>query len=636
MRDPGGRRRFLPAVVLVVLIAAGLTIVAGCERQEERAEPPAAVDSEVVVAEPAQASVPAATENVPDTPTPAGIAPTPATAPTPTGVPLAVTQPVVDFGDAPDGGSAGYVDVAVEAGFPTLAGSGGPRIARAGFETLGLAVSGDDEAKITNADEDDDGVSGMVVSLNSAPPMASVQFDVAVAADAPAISRYVNVLIDLNGDGRWGGIASGGEPEWVVRNQVVDVQPGIVGGMATEDFMFSDGTRLPENAWMRVLLSREMVGGEDWDGGGDFGYGEVEDYLIRVAAGPRFAMRCPEAVSLAGGLIVTVECTVTNFGEAGDAELAFTRELSRDELSRFGGTLAAVGAGEERTVPVLLVKRDAEMGFSYTVGGEATAPGTVLDGVVTPLVIPTDGGFTASEAVPISGGSLADDADDLFHGDPTISPVRRDDSVDTRYWGSGRLMPGTDPAGEIPGADGLFACGQTTAATGATVVCGRGPGAGAHVIVWNSLAAPVPVDDPETVRTYWTMFADSDPNNDFEALPQFANDVLGASDTHYWLGLGRDGVEVAANFRSATGGVRDRRLGGDRGKHRGDGDSRGGIGPAGRSAAGGGGIQRASGRPLRSRGDIGSCARGRGGAGCTRGHVAVDVAVARAGPAGAA
>ena len=604
MRHAGRRRRFLPAVVLALLLAAGVTILAGCEQEADRSEAPPAATSEQPVAEPTPPPAATAEESVAETPEPAAATPTPATAPTPELAPAIVTAPVVDFGDAPDESGAGYLDASVEGSFPTLAASDGPRIARAGFETLGSAVSGEDAAKITNADEDDDGVSGMVISLNSTPPTASVQFDVGVAADAPMAPRYVNVLIDLNGDGAWGGTASGGEREWAVRNQVVEVEPGMVEGLATDSFAFSDGARVPDNAWMRVLLTREMVAGDDWDGSGDFEYGEVEDYLVALPAGPKFVMICPDDVSVAGGLIVTVDCMLTNFGDPGDAEMEFTRELSPDDTSRFGGTLEAVAAGEERAVPALLVKRAAEMGFSYTVGGGSATPGTVLDGTVTPLVSPTDGHFTASESVPVAGGSLADDDDDLFHGDPTISPVRQDESVDTRYWGAGRLLPGTDPVGEIPGADGIFVCGQTTEATGASVVCGGGLGAGAHVVVWNSLAAPVPVDDGGSVRTYWTMFADQNPADDFQALPQFANDVLGASDTHYWLDW--DGVRVddAADFGCAAHRDAHRRLGRDRGQHRGDGNSGSGVGCAGRLASGCRGVQRSAGGSVRDRSDI--------------------------------
>ena len=546
----GAGRAAVLRPLLLALVVLGLAALAACQQQDSPAEAPAAPAA--AAAAPTSVPDPSAPVSAPQ-PTPV---PEPTAIPTPSPDPTATAAvpagpavvPVVDLGDAPDGGVAGYADAAVQASFPTLASSGGPRIAKSGFETLGSAVSGDDDAKLTNADEDDDGVTGMAVSLDAA-PLASLQLDIGVAAEAPETTRYLNVLIDLNADGTWGGTAAGGEPEWVVQNQAIDVAPGTITGLATSEFAFSDGMRIPENAWMRVLLTRIEIAGNDWDGGGAFEFGEVEDYLVTVPAEPRFTMTCPEQVSLAGGPIVTVECTIGNYGSAGEAELVFTRELSPDDLSRFGGTLPDFDAGEQRSVSALLVKRDAEMAFSYTVGDGATPPGSVLDGRVVPLVNPPNGSFTATEAVQPESGSLSDEADDLFHGDPTISPVRQDNTVDTRHWGAGLLVPGTDPIGEIPGANGVFACGQTTVDTGATVVCGGGLAAGPHVIVWNTLAAPVPVDAAESVRTYWTMFADPDPGNDFQALPRFANDVLGASDTHYWLDW--DGIEW--RLRRTTG-----------------------------------------------------------------------------------
>jgi hypothetical protein len=538
MKPSLGKRRSATFgwLLAVLAIVAAFAIVACDQDESATGTPPPAAEAPSATPLPDQSAPEPAPPSAPQpTPIPeATTAPAPAAEPATAPSPAAPTvEAVVDFGDAPDGDSAGYSDTSIQAVFPSLAAGGGLQIAQAGFETLGIAVSEEDDAKLTNADEDD-GITGMTVSMDTA-PLASVRFEVGVVPEAPAATRYINVLIDLNGDGAWGGAAAGGEPEWAVRNQAIEVTPGNIAGLATEEFAFSNGMRLPDRAWMRVLLTRTEVTGDDWDGSGDFEFGEVEDYLVTLAPGPRFTMSCPEAVSLAGGPIVTVECSVGNYGATADLDLVFDRQLSPDDLTRFGGTVPDFGAGERRTVPVLLVKRDAEMAFSYTVGEDSPPPGTVLDGNLTPLVHPPDGSFTAREDIPPGPGSLPDPGDDLFHGDPTISPVRADATVDTRFWGAGLLIPGVDPIGEIPGAGGVFACGQTTAATGATVVCGDVPPVGPQVIVWNSLAAPVPVDDPASVRTYWTMFADADPGNDFVALPQFGNDVLGDSDTHYWL-----------------------------------------------------------------------------------------------------
>ncbi len=140
-------------------------------------------------------------------------------------------------------------------------------------------------------------------------------------------------------------------------------------------------------------------------------------------------------------------------------------------------------------------------------------------------------------------------AGELFHGDPTIAPARQDDTVDTVFWGAGllNLFEGDDTAALI-GPSGLLACGASPA-PGTLIVCGdQPPQPGVYVAVWNGLGAPVPIDDQAFVRTYWVMFEDGDPANNFVALPQFANDVLGNSDVQFWLEL-RPGNEPTLTRR---------------------------------------------------------------------------------------
>ena len=127
-------------------------------------------------------------------------------------------------------------------------------------------------------------------------------------------------------------------------------------------------------------------------------------------------------------------------------------------------------------------------------------------------------------------GEALDEIGDQFHGDPGISPARHDPTVDIWNWGAGRIELAEATAGELFGPDGEFPCGSLDP----VVACGAdGVGAGDYLLIWSEMLDPVPLDDAAFVRTFWTLFQDGDPANDWEALPQFANDVLHASDTHY-------------------------------------------------------------------------------------------------------
>ena len=142
-------------------------------------------------------------------------------------------------------------------------------------------------------------------------------------------------------------------------------------------------------------------------------------------------------------------------------------------------------------------------------------------------------------------GEARDDADDLFHGDPGIAPVRYDPTIDIRSWGAGVVELAEATARELFGPEGAFPCG----AADPVVACGAdGVSAGSYLLVWIALLEPVPLDDAGFVRSYWAVFEDGDPSNDWVALPQFANDVLDGSDTHYRLEATPDGWVLARTF----------------------------------------------------------------------------------------
>ncbi len=142
-------------------------------------------------------------------------------------------------------------------------------------------------------------------------------------------------------------------------------------------------------------------------------------------------------------------------------------------------------------------------------------------------------------------GEALDDFGDLFHGDLGIAQVRYDPTVDIWTWGAGNIELAEATARELFGPDGAFPCGSTDP----VVACGAdGVGPGTYLLVWSEVVDPVPLDDAAYIRTFWALFQDGDPANDWEALPQFANDVLDGSDTHYRIEATPGGWELGRTF----------------------------------------------------------------------------------------
>lgn len=95
---------------------------------------------------------------------------------------------------------------------------------------------------------------------------------------------FVNVLIDWNQDGQWGGGGTCG-PGTAPEHVVVDVPIGNPFDGVWTSPPFTVGG--PGNAyhWMRLEIANVAVGA-GWDGSGDFEDGESEDYLIWVSGNP--------------------------------------------------------------------------------------------------------------------------------------------------------------------------------------------------------------------------------------------------------------------------------------------------------------------------------------------------------------
>jgi hypothetical protein len=217
---------------------------------------------------------------------------------------LAAAPYAADFGDAPDGQNAGYGPpfAGVMGNFPTRYATVNSRYGLPGghaitssLEKLGLAVSsefGPDDAADPDTvqnlidDDFDDGLVGGPCPVGTpavpwpSPLMVNLSFRVTVAAGAPNLTRYINILVDGNHDGAWS--APG---EWVAIDRPVLVTPGT-------SAVVSIPVPFPLSAagsWMRVSLTRSPVvgsfpdNGTGWDGSGAQGFGEFEDYMLSSA-----------------------------------------------------------------------------------------------------------------------------------------------------------------------------------------------------------------------------------------------------------------------------------------------------------------------------------------------------------------
>ncbi|MBN1457158.1 MAG: hypothetical protein JW912_04835, partial [Sedimentisphaerales bacterium] len=108
--------------------------------------------------------------------------------------------------------------------------------------------------------------------------------DIYVVNNMPVIG-YVNVLMDWNQSGSWGGSSSCGiaaAAEYVLQDFPVPV--GFAGPLSS---LMPAGTGFllgpnPGYIWTRFMISEARLVNPQWDGSGIFEDGETEDYLLRV------------------------------------------------------------------------------------------------------------------------------------------------------------------------------------------------------------------------------------------------------------------------------------------------------------------------------------------------------------------
>ena len=357
----------------------------------------------LVGCEPATESEPALAPAVPAaTPTAAAAAaPTPAATPDATAAPSPTAAPALaaDFGDAPDGAPAGYRGTRVIGRFPTRldtrsSPNPGAHMLAPGSDRLGDNVTTeagaadpadpDGQPNLINGDGGDDGVLALTLALDQIPAQATLDVSVALTVAAPPGPRYLNVLIDMNLDGRWS-VGEGETPEWAVRNLVVSLPPGTSRSVRTLPFAVGATSHLPDGAWMRVALTRERIVGDAWDGGGRWQAGEIEDYQLMLprasggaseTAAPLVATICPENVDVpAGMLMLRTGCRLVNLGGDGAAELRLVRAGGDARLIPDRIDSLDLRAGVRQDVPLVLIRGEAESQLALPDGRTAGGPG---------------------------------------------------------------------------------------------------------------------------------------------------------------------------------------------------------------------------------------------------------------------
>ncbi len=110
-----------------------------------------------------------------------------------------------------------------------------------------------------------------------------VGIDMSVTNNVPTGQNlYLNVLADLNRDGKWSGAVTCPDgtvqEEHIVKNLIVPAGTFLASGLGAPQFNLG-----PEGGpiWVRFSLTETMQGA-NWNGSGTFEYGETEDYLIKV------------------------------------------------------------------------------------------------------------------------------------------------------------------------------------------------------------------------------------------------------------------------------------------------------------------------------------------------------------------
>ena len=213
-----------------------------------------------------------------------------------------VVGPMGDYGDAPDGVSAEFrnLDPEMDAAYPSVFADPDQidyvvHLSPLDRAFLGLFVTEETNARITDLDEFDDGwINGSMATC----AFNEIEVFITVPEEATAGPLYLNLLFDWDHNGIWADFAICPSetrgflqaPEWAVRNLALheapyNLSPGFQGNVLLP--VFVSGPQLGE-LWGRFTISTEPVdesvfvpvelGGSGWNGSGIFTFGETEDY----------------------------------------------------------------------------------------------------------------------------------------------------------------------------------------------------------------------------------------------------------------------------------------------------------------------------------------------------------------------
>ena len=239
---------------------------------------------------------------------------------------IVTAQKSFDFGDAPEGALA-YPSSGVTGAFPTCTGGTAGYVIHSNFGAVfGPTVDYEVDGNAGNCplfnpnsyDQDEcfnDGDAGLImpepytirgaVGSEVVAPCAGcngtalgnvcqqakwgTDIDIQVHNAMPGgTDGYVNVLVDWNQDGQWGGSSTcpGGAVvnEHVLHNLLVPNRyHGPLSALGPADFNIGPN---PGYVWVRFTISPPMpLVPWDWDGAKGFEDGESEDYLLRVDGG---------------------------------------------------------------------------------------------------------------------------------------------------------------------------------------------------------------------------------------------------------------------------------------------------------------------------------------------------------------
>lgn len=334
-----------------------------------------------------------------------------------------------DFGDAPDDTHGPFLAsyrgafAEVPGRFPTYAPSDNAGTDRrgpshgmvsvlwlGGFAGDGMAAVSHDGGAESTLDDDDrpnldrgalvadqDGFDdGWDVSHLPACGPVEVTFAVSAAgifADLPTAGAYLNVVVDWDHDGRWGGAgaACGGEvAEWVVRDLEVVPEAGATIAITRTITTGGEG-----DVWVRLMIAEAPIGdgAEDWDGSvaAAFALGETEDHRVCVGAsvaaceapstgddGPVEAGSEPEEVAE----IVEVEPVTEEVAEVEPVDEVVAADIDTADGAETPSTDDVGGAEPDASAEQAPRKDDGGCAAGGGMGLVATLVATFLLGVV--------------------------------------------------------------------------------------------------------------------------------------------------------------------------------------------------------------------------------------------------------------